>query len=234
MPGYTDPCAFLLGIEQAARQRRAAAVVRKREAAVRQAAVAALRAGGESRRSVVHGELEDLRHRRHFVRRRIREEMRAQLLSLNADRERLRGEVRKRLTELRRDGAGLAADHRERRAEVRAGLAAQSSRRHACARGLLEGFSKAGGERTKRIRRQLAEARAELRRVTADTLGALRAERIRRRAAWEAARERRDAEWSVAAFGRTAPASRTPAASARETAGTKPLPQPEAWPCGPR
>ena len=234
MPGYTDPCTFLRGIEQAARQRRAAASVRTREAAARRAAVAALRADGEARRSVIHGDLEDLRHRRHFIRRRIREEMRAQLLSLNADMERLHGEVRTRLTELRRNGVGLAADHRGRRAEVCAGLAAQSRRRRACARGLLEGFSKAGVERTKRIRRQLADARAELRRVTADTLGALRAERIRRRAAWEASRERRGAEWPVAAFGRTAPASRTLAASARETAGTKPLRQPEAWPCGPR
>ena len=206
MPGYTDPCAVLLGIEQAARRRRAAAMVRTKEAAARRAAVAALRAGGESRRSVVHGELEDLRHRRHFVRRRIREEMRAQLLSLNADMARLRDEVRKRLTELRRNGTGLADDHRERRAEVRAGLAAQSSRRRACARGLLEGFSEAGVERTIRIRRQLAYARAELRRVTADTLGALRAERLRRRAAWEASRERRDAEGPVAAVGRTASA----------------------------
>ena len=204
MPGYTDPSTVLLGIEQAAQQRRAAAMIRTRQAAARRAALATLRADDKSRRSVIRGELDDLRHRRHFVRRRLRDEMRAQLLGLNADMERLRDEVREHRTERRRDGANLADDHRERRVEVRARLIAQSSRRRACAQSLLEGFSEAGLERTRRIRRQLANTRAQLRRVTADTLGALRAERMRRRAAWAALREHHNAERPMTARRRPA------------------------------
>ena len=178
-------------IDQSSRRRETDMAVRAVEAAARREAIEQQRSTTRSTISNARGQLQALEDQRRFRRQRIRDEMRAQLLNLNADVEQLRRQVRKSLAALKEDAARLAAAGRQRVAELRAEVGQETTQRRQDTRRLLQGLQRARAANVSRTQERLDGYREALRQSTANTLSAYRAERVRHRVAWQARRRRR-------------------------------------------
>lgn len=189
----TDPHDLKTEISQAAEQRDMDTMLRAAEAAARRAAVDALRAQSRAQMAGIRRDLKDVYGKRRFVRLRIRDEMRAQLMNLNEDVERLRAQVRHTLESLKAQTADLATERRQRLAETYSGIAEETARRRSETRRMLDHFSQARLDRLQHMSVRLGAYRASLRDSTAAVLDAYRAERARQRATWRALRGRRTA-----------------------------------------
>lgn len=182
---------LIQSIDRAMRQRQIDSSVRAAEAAARRDALSQLRQSTQSWLSGIRGELQGLGGGRRFTRLRIRSEMRAQLLNLNADVERLRQQVRQTLARLRREAAEIAAADQQRVADLRATIGEEAGRRRQQTQALLSQFAQARAETAGHMRQQLSGYRDGLRQATSQALTAHRAERARQTAAWHSTRARR-------------------------------------------
>ena len=182
---------LIQSIDQASRQRDVDTTVRAMEAAARKEALGQLRGTTQSLLSTIRGGLKGLEDQRRFTRLRLRNEMRAQLMNLNADVERLRQQVRNTLKALKDQSVTASAAGRQRVAELRAEIGQEAEQRRQKTRGLLDQFYQARAETMGQVRQQLSGYRDGLRQTTAETLNAFRAERARLNAAWQKTRARR-------------------------------------------
>lgn len=182
---------LIQSIDRATRQRQIDNSVRAAEAAARRDALTQLRQSTRSWLSGIRGELQGLGGERRFTRVRIRSEMRAQLLNLNADVERLRQQVRQTLAQLKSEAAEIAAADRQRVADLRASIGSEASNRRQQTQALLNQFAQARAETAGALRQQLSGYSQGLRQATTRTLSAYRAERARLNAAWHGAKSRR-------------------------------------------
>ncbi|WP_162906907.1 hypothetical protein [Algihabitans albus] len=151
-----------------------------------------MRAAAKSQLTQIRGELQGLKSQRSFVRRRIRDEMRAQLMNLNADVDRLRGHVQETVRSLKNSTGTLAAERRQQTAAFRASLGEQIAQRRQDTQRLLTQFGDARAEQAARTRARLSDGLSELRTITADVLSAHRAERARLSASWAEIKRRRE------------------------------------------
>ena len=178
-------------IDQSSHRRETDMAVRAVEAAARREAIEQQRSTTRSTISNARGHLQALEDQRRFRRQRIRDEMRAQLLNLNADVEQLRRRVRKSLADLKNDAARLTAAGRQRVAELRAEVGHETTQRRQDTRRLLQELQRARAANVSRTQERLEGYCEALRQSTANTLSAYRAERARHRVAWQARRKRR-------------------------------------------
>ncbi len=190
MTSYRDFHELIQTIDAASRKREIDTDVRAVESAARRSAVAHLRAAAKSQLSHARTELQDLKNQRSFVRRRIRDEMRAQLLNLNADVDRLRDQVRKTVSALKDTTGDLAVERQQRTAAFRASLSQQIAQRRNDTQRLLTEFGDLRAERAAKTRTKLSSGLSELRAATASALATHRAERARLSAGWAAIRQR--------------------------------------------
>lgn len=191
MTSYEEYHELIRTIDMAARQREIDGEVRAMESSARREAVTHLRSKAKSRLSHVRNEIEGLRNQRSFLRRRIRDEMRAQLLNLNADVEQLRRRVRETVQSLKSDTGDLAEARRREMAAFRAKLDEQIATRRRDTQRLLAEFGDLRANRSARKRAQLSEELNALRAATASVLSAHRNERARLSANWAAVKRRR-------------------------------------------
>ncbi len=180
-------------IDQSSLRRETDMAVRAVEAAARREAIEQQRSATRSTISEARGQLQALEDQRRFRRQRIRDEMRAQLLNLNADVERLRRQVRTSLSALKDDAAKLAAAGRQRIAELRAEVDRETAQRRQDTRRLLQELHRARAANVSRTQERLGAYCEALRQSTASRLSAYRAERARLQVAWKARRSRRPA-----------------------------------------
>ena len=188
MPSETPLNDLMHAIDQSSHRRETDMVVRAVEAAARHEAIEQQRDAARSTISKARGHLQALEDQRRFRRQRIRDEMRAQLLNLNADVERLRRQVRSSLATLKDDATKLAAAGRRRIAALRAEVDRETAQRRHDTRQLLQEFHQARTANGSRTQERLEGYCEALRQRTAHRLSAYRAERARLRAALNARR----------------------------------------------